>query len=408
MKSRIEAQNDERLKRRSSAVYKRSVQSLGRLNLNWLSYPKEDGIYSLVLDRSPTSEGKVCLPKDWKRCLNGSSEQASTIRARDEKNRAQLSLGRLNLNWLSYPKEYGICSLVLDRSPTSEGKVCLPKDWKRCLNGSTDNGAKLEPRSSSKSRKEQNKLSCRQKRRRYRVGDQLTMEQSWSLEAARRAGKNRTSSAADKKRRRYRSCSNKNSLKMRTNKLVQANRARSDQRLQNRRGTELKSNKACNALNEMDTKMRGFVVVLVEDCDARASGDSALSFSLSTEWLATTVHRLGVDASGKGGRVGVLQLVVALTQLEVPQESLSWDKLDFFDHTAFVEMPPRRRGRGRGSFRMSLEQQQQLAQQSGRQRFRPRGHQFKKKSGFGSSGSGSSSSSGSRAEFCGFCGGKHP
>ncbi|KZV44278.1 hypothetical protein F511_10397 [Dorcoceras hygrometricum] len=54
------------------------------------------------------------------------------------------------------------------------------------------------------------------------------------------------------------------------------------------------------------------------------------------------------------------------------------------------------------------QQQQQLAQQSGRQRFRPRGNQFKKKSGSGSSGSGSSSSSGSRAEFCGFYGGKHP
>ncbi|KZV39442.1 F-box protein-like [Dorcoceras hygrometricum] len=38
--------------------------------------------------------------------------------------------------------------------------------------------------------------------------------------------------------------------------------------------------------------------------DARASGDSALSFTLCAEWLATTVHRLGVDASGKGGRVG--------------------------------------------------------------------------------------------------------
>ncbi|KZV53114.1 hypothetical protein F511_30414 [Dorcoceras hygrometricum] len=49
------------------------------------------------------------------------------------------------------------------------------------------------------------------------------------------------------------------------------------------------------------------------------------------------------------------------------------------------------------------QQQQQLAQQSGRQRLRPRGHQFKKKTG-----SGSSSSSGSRAEFCGYCGGKHP
>ncbi|KZV28234.1 Retrotransposon-like protein [Dorcoceras hygrometricum] len=47
---------------------------------------------------------------------------------------------------------------------------------------------------------------------------------------------------------------------------------------------------------------------------------------------------------------------------------------------------------------------QQLSQQSGRQRFRPRGQQFKNKSGSGSSGSGSSSSSGSRADFCG---GKH-
>ncbi|KZV53010.1 fanconi-associated nuclease 1 [Dorcoceras hygrometricum] len=46
---------------------------LGRLNLNWSSYPKEDGIYSLVLDCSPASERKVCLPKDWKRCLNGSN-----------------------------------------------------------------------------------------------------------------------------------------------------------------------------------------------------------------------------------------------------------------------------------------------------------------------------------------------
>ncbi|KZV55789.1 hypothetical protein F511_12272 [Dorcoceras hygrometricum] len=52
--------------------------------------------------------------------------------------------------------------------------------------------------------------------------------------------------------------------------------------------------------------------------------------------------------------------------------------------------------------------QQQLAQQSGCQRFRPRGHQFKNKGGSGSSGSGSSSSSGSKVEYCGFCGGKHP
>ncbi|KZV30034.1 protein SUPPRESSOR OF PHYA-105 1 [Dorcoceras hygrometricum] len=108
-----------------------------------------------------------------------------------------------------------------------------------------------------------------------------------------------------------------------------------------------------------------FVVVLVEDCDARASGDSALSFPLCAEWLATTVHRLGVDSFGKGGRVGdarasgdsslsfplcvewlattvhrlgvdafgkggrvgetqVLQLVVVLTQLVVPQEVVEY------------------------------------------------------------------------------------
>ncbi|KZV46115.1 hypothetical protein F511_12642 [Dorcoceras hygrometricum] len=54
------------------------------------------------------------------------------------------------------------------------------------------------------------------------------------------------------------------------------------------------------------------------------------------------------------------------------------------------------------------QQQPQVAQQSGCQRFRPRGQQFKNKSGSSSSGSGSSSSSGSRAEFCGYCGGKHP
>ncbi|KZV23024.1 hypothetical protein F511_15883 [Dorcoceras hygrometricum] len=52
--------------------------------------------------------------------------------------------------------------------------------------------------------------------------------------------------------------------------------------------------------------------------------------------------------------------------------------------------------------------QQQAAQQSGRHRFRPRGHQFKKKSGSSSSGSGSSRSGSSRAEFCGQCGGNHP
>ncbi|KZV50408.1 hypothetical protein F511_37426, partial [Dorcoceras hygrometricum] len=41
--------------------------------------------------------------------------------------------------------------------------------------------------------------------------------------------------------------------------------------------------------------------------------------------------------------------------------------------------------------------------------FRPRGRQFKKKSGSSSSGSGSSSSgSSSKVEFCGQCGGRHP
>ncbi|KZV49391.1 hypothetical protein F511_38041 [Dorcoceras hygrometricum] len=60
------------------------------------------------------------------------------------------------------------------------------------------------------------------------------------------------------------------------------------------------------------------------------------------------------------------------------------------------------------AYQPQQQQQPQVAQQSGRQRFRPRGQQFKKKLGSGSSGSGSSSSSGSRAEFCGFCDGKHP
>ncbi|KZV36899.1 hypothetical protein F511_08711 [Dorcoceras hygrometricum] len=60
------------------------------------------------------------------------------------------------------------------------------------------------------------------------------------------------------------------------------------------------------------------------------------------------------------------------------------------------------------TYQPQQQQQPQVALQSGRQRFRPQGQQFKKKSGSGSSGSGSSSSSGSRTEFCGFCGGKHP
>ncbi|KZV54394.1 hypothetical protein F511_26111 [Dorcoceras hygrometricum] len=51
------------------------------------------------------------------------------------------------------------------------------------------------------------------------------------------------------------------------------------------------------------------------------------------------------------------------------------------------------------SSQSSQPPQQQTAQQSGRHRFRPRGHQFKKKSGSSSSGSGSSSSSSPRAGF---------
>ncbi|KZV39091.1 ABC transporter C family member 13 [Dorcoceras hygrometricum] len=57
----------------------------------------------------------------------------------------------------------------------------------------------------------------------------------------------------------------------------------------------------------------------------------------------------------------------------------------------------------------SQQQPQQSAQQSGRHRFRPCGHQFKKKQGSSSSGSGSSSSiSSPRATFCGQCEGRHP
>ncbi|KZV57394.1 hypothetical protein F511_11625 [Dorcoceras hygrometricum] len=88
-----------------------------------------------------------------------------------------------------------------------------------------------------------------------------------------------------------------------------------------------------------------------------------------------------------------------------------------------VLMSPRRRGRGRGQFQEESEGQneevqrsvprrgrdrqveieQPVAQQFGHQRFRPRGHQFKKKSGSSSSVSGSSSSGSSKVEFCGKC-----
>ncbi|KZV15880.1 hypothetical protein F511_21845 [Dorcoceras hygrometricum] len=79
------------------------------------------------------------------RCLNGSSGQSSNTGAPDEKNRSQL--------------------------------IYQPAGWQ-----SAGNGAKLEPRSSS------------------------------------RAGKNRTSSAADKKRHRCRSCS-RTRLKMKSKQL---------------------------------------------------------------------------------------------------------------------------------------------------------------------------------------------
>ncbi|KZV41628.1 hypothetical protein F511_21930 [Dorcoceras hygrometricum] len=60
------------------------------------------------------------------------------------------------------------------------------------------------------------------------------------------------------------------------------------------------------------------------------------------------------------------------------------------------------------SVQSSQPPQQQVAQKPGHQRFRPRGRQFKKKSGSSSSGLGSSSSgSSSKVEYCGQCGGKH-
>ncbi|KZV43210.1 hypothetical protein F511_28111 [Dorcoceras hygrometricum] len=60
------------------------------------------------------------------------------------------------------------------------------------------------------------------------------------------------------------------------------------------------------------------------------------------------------------------------------------------------------------SVQSSQPHQQQVAQQSGHQRFRPHGRQFKKKSGSSYSVSGiSSSGSSSKVEYCGQCGGKH-
>ncbi|KZV28644.1 hypothetical protein F511_34086 [Dorcoceras hygrometricum] len=50
----------------------------------------------------------------------------------------------------------------------------------------------------------------------------------------------------------------------------------------------------------------GRELLLMIPCILRCEGegDTALSFPLCAEWLATTVHTLGVDASGKGGRLG--------------------------------------------------------------------------------------------------------
>ncbi|KZV30842.1 DNA-directed RNA polymerase III subunit rpc1-like [Dorcoceras hygrometricum] len=65
------------------------------------------------------------------------------------------------------------------------------------------------------------------------------------------------------------------------------------------------------------------VVIELGIKDARASGFTALSFPLCAEWLATTVHRLGIDSSGKGGRVGpvvrtydLLSFAIELTRVD--------------------------------------------------------------------------------------------
>ncbi|KZV44391.1 hypothetical protein F511_15739 [Dorcoceras hygrometricum] len=105
-----------------------------------------------------------------------------------------------------------------------------------------------------------------------------------------------------------------------------------------------------------------FVVVLVEDCDARASGDTALS-SPCWDLLATMRRVVNYHSSWARQRqvellmrleTQVLQLVVVLAQLEVPQEV----------------MPPRRRGRGRGQFEESSGQNEDRRSAPSRSRSR--------------------------------------
>ncbi|KZV23036.1 hypothetical protein F511_16560 [Dorcoceras hygrometricum] len=97
---------------------------------------------------------------------------------------------------------------------------------------------------------------------------------------------------------------------------------------------------------------------------------------LQLNQLIILPQQLNRKLKPKLGVIMVSPLAVELIQLVVPRES---------------SQPP----------------QQQVAQQSGHHRFRPRGRQFKKKSGSSCSGSGSSSSSSSKVEFCGQCGRKH-
>ncbi|KZV14539.1 hypothetical protein F511_42678 [Dorcoceras hygrometricum] len=102
--------------------------------------------------------------------------------------------------------------------------------------------------------------------------------------------------------------------------------------------------------------------------------------------------------SSSGGLI--LILMAQSTRNEFRMHSTAGWSSCYSGSTVFTVLPV--------SLSAQQQQQPQVAQQSGHQRFRPRGQQFKNKLGSGSSGSGSSSSSGSRTEFCGFCGGKHP
>ncbi|KZV14287.1 hypothetical protein F511_43843 [Dorcoceras hygrometricum] len=111
---------------------------------------------------------KSVLAYNLDECLNGSSGQASNTGDPDEKNRAQLVKDKPGAD-----KPAG--RMISVRSLISQ--IYQPASWQ-----SAGNGANLEPPNSS------------------------------------RAGKNRTSSAADKKRRRCRSCS-RTRLKMKSNQL---------------------------------------------------------------------------------------------------------------------------------------------------------------------------------------------